>query len=114
MEKTKEKVSQETTRKIHELQILEQNLQNVLLQKQAFMLELNETNLALEELKNAEKEVYKIVGQVMFKTSKEDTEKDLKSKKEILELKSKNLEKQESVFKDRLIKLRDDLLGKKG
>ena len=76
------------------------------------MLELNETNLALEEIKTADKEIFKIVGQVMFKTSKTEVEKDLTSKKEILELKSKNLEKQESVFKDRLIKLRDEILSK--
>ena len=104
------KISQEAAKKIQELQILEQTVQNVLMQRQAFLLELNETNLALEELKTAGNEVYKIVGQLMLKTSKEESEKDLKSKKEILELKSKNLERQESGFKDKISKLRDEIL----
>ena len=108
------KISQEAAQKIQELQILEQSIQNLLMQRQAFLLELNETNLALEELKTADKEVYKIVGQIMLKTSKEETEKDLKSKKEILELKSKNLEKQESGFKDKITKLRDEILSEIG
>jgi prefoldin beta subunit len=104
------KISQEAAKKIQELQMLEQAIQNILMQRQAFLLELNETNLALEELKTSGNEVYKIVGQLMLKTSKEESEKDLKSKKEILELKSKNLEKQESGFKDKISRLRDEIL----
>jgi prefoldin beta subunit len=104
------KISQEAAKKIQELQILEQTVQNVLMQRQAFLLELNETNLALEELKTAGNEVYKIVGQLMLKTSKEESEKDLKSKKEILELKNKNLERQEAGFRDKISKLRDEIL----
>ena len=106
------KISQETAKEIQELQIFEQNLQNILLQRQAFQLELNETNLALQELKTADKEVFKIIGQVMLKTSKEDMEKDLKSKKEILELRSKNLEKQEDALKNKVMKLRDEIMKK--
>ena len=107
-------ISQEAAQKIQELQILEQTIQNVLLQRQAFLLELNETNLALEELKTAGDEVYKIVGQIMIKASKQETEKDLKSKKEILELKNKNLEKQEAGFKDKIIRLRDEIISQIG
>ena len=104
------KISQEAAKKIQELQILEQTIQNILMQRQAFLLELNETNLALEELKTADKEVYKIIGQVMFKASKEELEKDLKSKKEILELRGRNLEKQESSFKGEMLKLREEIM----
>lgn len=104
------KISPEATRKIQELQILEQSLQNVILQKQAFQLELNETALALEELKKADKEVYRIIGQVMLKTSKEEMEKDLKSKKDILELRLKNLDKQEISFKEKTEKLREEVM----
>ena len=108
------KISQEAAKKIQELQMLEQAIQNILMQRQAFLLELNETNLALEELKTAGNEVYKIVGQLMIKTSKEESEKDLKSKKEILELKNKNLERQEAGFKDKISKLRDEILANIG
>jgi len=107
------KISQEESfKRLQELQILEQNLQNIMLQKQAFQLELNETNLALEELKGPEKEVFKIIGQIMIKSSKEEIEKELKSKKEILELRLKNIEKQESSLQNKALSLRDEIMHK--
>jgi len=48
----------ETQKKIQELQILEHNLQNLMMQKQAFQLELNETVNALEEVKKKQKMTY--------------------------------------------------------
>ena len=105
------KISPESAKKIQELQIFEQSIQNVLIQRQSFMLELNETNLAIEELKVSGDEVYKIVGQAMIKTTKEELEKELKSKKEILELKSKNLERQEAGMRGRISKLREEILS---
>ena len=108
------KISQEAAKKIQELQLLEQAIQNILLQRQAFILELNETNLALEELKISDKEIYRIIGQIMFKSPKEEIEKDLKSKKEILELKNKSLEKQETSLKERISKLREEIIGQIG
>ena len=68
------KISPETTKKIQELQILEQSLQTVLLQKQAFQMELNETSLALEELKTAEKDSKnetKLKSRLIFQMSAE-------------------------------------------
>ena len=59
--------------KIQELQILEQTMQNVLIQKQSFQIELAETQGALEELEKTEDEVYKIIGQLMIKTEKAKT-----------------------------------------
>ena len=43
----------EQNKKIQEMQILEQNLQNFLLQKQAFQMELSETQSALKEIENS-------------------------------------------------------------
>ena len=103
-------ISEENLKKIQELQILEQNLQNILIQKQAFQFEENEIISALEELKNSEDDVYKIIGQVMVKSSKQNMEKELKSKKEIIQLRLKNLEKQESMLKDKAAALREEVL----
>lgn len=105
-------IDQETAKQIQELQLLEQNMQNLLLQKQAFQLELNETENAFEELKKTSEDVYKIVGQVMLKAKKSDVEKDLKQKKEILELRLKSIEKQEQFFKEQLTKKRDEVMSK--
>ena len=63
-------VDSETSKRIQELQILEQNLQNLLMQKQAFQVELNEANNALGEVDKTEDEVYKVLGNVMIKTDK--------------------------------------------
>ena len=107
---TMEKMNENLAKKIQELQIIEQSLQGQLFQKQAFQLELNEVLSALEELEEAKDEVYKIVGQIMVKAKKESLEKDLKSKKDLLELRVKNMEKQEHSLKERLGKLRGEVM----
>ena len=59
-----------TEKQIQEMQILEQNLQNILMQKQAFQMEITETQSALEEIENSGDEVYKIIGSLMIKSEK--------------------------------------------
>ena len=103
------KISKETQEKIQELQLLEQNLQNLILQKQAFQMELNEVENALTEVEKTKDEIYKIVGQVMLKADKQETEKELKEKKDILNLRIKSIEKQESLFKDKTDKIREQV-----
>ncbi|MFH0831850.1 MAG: prefoldin subunit [archaeon] len=105
-------IDQETARQIQELQILEQNLQNFLLQRQAFMLEKGETENALEESKKSSEDIYKIIGQIMLKSKKAAVEKELQHKKEIIELRVKSIEKQEELIKSQLEKKRDEVMKK--
>lgn len=100
-------------KKIQEMQILEQSLQNILLQKQAFQMELSENNTALNEIKNSGDEIFKIVGQLMIRTKKDSVTKELSEKKKILELRLNNLEKQEESLSGQLEKLREEILNKK-
>ena len=72
-------------------------------------LELNETNTALEELKKAEGDVYKTLGNVMLKTDKTTLEKDLEEKKKLADLRLSSIEKQESLLTEKATKLRDEL-----
>jgi len=109
---TNGKLDEETTRKIQEMQMMEQNFQNILLQKQQFQMELNETINAEEEVKKTKGDVYKIAGQVMIKTQKKDMEAELNKKKEIIELRIKAIEKQEKFFSDQLSKNREEILKK--
>jgi len=95
--------------KLQEMQILEQRLQNSMLQKQAFQMELAETGSALRELEKSGEEVYKIIGQLMIKTEKNKIHEELLSKQKILELRIKSLEKQETSFSEKLEKIRDEL-----
>ncbi len=107
-----QKINQDTQEKIAQLQIFEQNLQNLLLQKQAFQFELSETENALEETKKTKEEIYRLVGQVMLKASKADIEKELQQKKDILNLRIKAIEKQEFQLKEETEKIRKEVIKK--
>lgn len=96
--------------KAQEIQFLEQNMQNILLQKQAFQMELSETQEALKEVKNSKDEVFRIVGQIMIKSDREKVIEELSSKEKILDLRLKSLEKQESSLEEKLVSLRKELL----
>ncbi len=95
--------------KLQELQILEQRLQNSMLQKQAFQMELAETNSALKEMEKSGDEVFKIIGQLMIKSEKSKIQEELLSKQKILELRIKTFEKQENSLSEQVDKIRDEL-----
>ncbi len=103
------KIDKETQEKIDRLQLIEQNLQNVLIQKQTFQTQLLEIENALKELTN-KKEVYKIIGAIMVSSKKEDLEKELNQKKEILDLRLKSIEKQEEKIKEGATELQSEVM----
>lgn len=92
------------------MQLLEQNMQNFMQQKQQFQSQLIEINSAIEELEKSE-EAYKIIGNVMVLSKKEDLKKDLGSKKEMVELRIKTIEKQEAELKEKAKKLQGEVLS---
>lgn len=100
----------ESEEKIAQLQLLEQNMQNFLMQKQQFQVQLNEANSAIENLKDA-KTAYKIIANIMIHAKKEDLEKELKQKQEMLQIRLKNLEKQEENIRNKSKVLQKDILG---
>jgi prefoldin beta subunit len=97
-------------KKIQEMQILEQNLQNLLFQKQAFQMELSETKAALKEIEKAGEDVFKILGQLMIKTDKKKTQEELSNKEKLLDLRIKSIEKQEMSLAERAESLRKEVL----
>lgn len=107
-----QKINQETQEKIQQIQMLEQNLQNLLLQQQAFQLELNETENALSEVSKTKEDIYKLIGQVMLKTSKQEIEQELKKKQDILSLRMKSMEKQSEHLRKESEKLREEVVKK--
>lgn len=93
-------IDEETQKKIQELQSLEQTLQNLMMQKQSFQMELNESENAEKEISETNEDVFKLVGNIMIKADKEKIKSDLKKKKELLALRLKSIDSQESeVFK---------------
>ena len=97
-------------KKIQEIQLLEQGLHNLFLQKQAFQMELSETQFALKEIENSGDEIFKIIGQLMIKTDKSKIKEELSNKEKILDLRTKTIEKQEISLTEQLDKLRTKLL----
>ncbi len=104
-------VSKETEQKISQLQMFEQSLQSFLGQKQQFQVQLVEVESALNELENTDK-AYKIVGNIMVEADKNELKADLQSKKEMLELRIKTMEKQELQVRERASKLQSEILKK--
>jgi len=104
-------VSKETEQKIGQLQMFEQSLQNFLGQKQQFQVQLVEVESALSELSNTDK-AYKIVGNIMVEADKSELKSDLQSRKEMLELRIRTMEKQETQVRERASKLQSEILKK--
>lgn len=94
---------------VEEFQLQNQQLQAVLIQKQSLVLQSNEMDKALEELKFASSDVYRAVGQLLVKTTREDTESRLNEEKEELGFKLKAVENQESSLKSKLLKKQEEL-----
>lgn len=102
-----ENVDQE---KIQQLQLTEQSLQNLLMQKQQFQAQINDIDSAVGELSST-KESYKIIGTVMVKKDSEEIKKELEEKRKIVELRIKSLEKQEDTIRQKAKKLQEEVLG---
>jgi len=106
-------LDEDTQRQIQEIQILEHNYQQLMMQKQNFDFELNETAFALKELENAEGDVFKIVGnQVIIKTPKKKLTEELSNKKELIESRLKQINNQESQFSEKINDLREEIMKK--
>ena len=100
-------------RDLQELQLLEQNLSQIAMQKQQFQLQLSEIESAMKELETREK-AYKIVGNLLIESDKKTLVEELTGKKEVTELRIKAFEKQESKFKDKVKDLQKSVLDNLG
>jgi len=86
-------------RDLIEYENLEKQLEVVLIQKHQLQLQSNEIKHALEELKNAKGQVYRSVGSLMMESSKDEAEKDLKDRQELITVKLTALGKQEEKLR---------------
>ncbi|MBI4140462.1 prefoldin subunit [Candidatus Woesearchaeota archaeon] len=94
---------------IARLQMLEQNVQAIGMQKQQMQSQLLEIESALKELKTAQT-AFKIVGNIMVSSDKVELENGLNQKKELIDVRVKNLEKQEKQFKDKTKQVQEEVL----
>ena len=96
--------------KVAQLQLLQQNLQTLLVQKQQFQMQLNEIESASSELVNA-KQAYKIIGNIMVLSTHETLKKELSDKKEMIELRVKNFEAQEERLQKKAEELKQAVIA---
>ena len=94
---------------------LQQNLQSVSMQKQQVEAELADAEKTLEELQKVpeDQQIYKYVGSLLIKVTKEEISKELDEKKDVSQTRSLVLTKQETRLKDSVKELQtkiDDML----
>ena len=106
-------LDEETQGKIQQLQMMEQSFQQLLMQKNAFSMEANETDLIIKEVEKTEGEVSRIIGnQVVIKTTKEQILEDMKKKKELINTRMKSIDEQEKQFSEKIESIREEVLKK--
>jgi prefoldin beta subunit len=94
---------------------LQQNLQSVAMQRQQVDAELGDAEKTLEELKKApeDEQIYKYVGSLLVRVTKESITKELEEKKDISNTRTLVLNKQETRLKENIKELQtkiDDML----
>ena len=99
-----------SSEKINQLQLLQQNIQTILAQKQQLQSQLVELDSALTEIGKTEKS-YKILGNIMVAASKDNLSKELSEKKEIVEVRLKNFQKQEERLKKDIEELQKEVVS---
>ncbi|MEK6914188.1 MAG: prefoldin subunit [Nanoarchaeota archaeon] len=102
----------QTQNKIYELQLLEQNLQGLIMQKQAFQIELSETENALNEIFNSKEDVFKLVGNIMIKSDKKKISDELKRKKDIIILRLKSINSEENNINNQIEEIKKEVMTK--
>lgn len=84
------------------LQTQNQQLQAIMMQKQALTIQGREIEKALEHIELASDDIYRTVGPILIKTSAKDIKSHLEEEKEEIGLKIKTIESQEKRLKDKL------------
>jgi prefoldin beta subunit len=92
---------------VGQLQMQNQQLQTILMQKQTMMVQSREVEKALDALEKCSDEVYKSVGPILVKTTKDDMKKELTESKEDIDLKMASLDKQEKRIKEHIKEAQD-------
>jgi len=106
-------LDEETQQKIQQLQMMEQSFQQLLMQKNAFSMESNETDFIIKEVEKTQGEISRIIGnQVVIKSTKEAILEDMKKKKELIDTRMKAIDEQEKQFSEQIEKIREEVMKK--
>ncbi len=96
-----EESQNDLSKELAEYENLEKQLEMLLVQKHQLQLQQNEVKHAVDELKKSEDaKLYRSIGSVMMSTTKEDAEKDLGERSELIKVKLDAIEKQEEKLRE--------------
>lgn len=102
--------SEQSQQLLNQAQLYQQQMQGIMIQKENLNAQLLEIKHALKELENLKGDmVYKLTGPIMIKANKEEIKKELLEKQELVELRLKSLEKGEKKAKDKIEELKEKL-----
>ena len=97
---------------LNQAQLYQQQMHNMMQQKESLNVQLIEISKALEELeKTTNEEVYKIAGPILVKSKSTEVKKDLREKEEIIKSQLKTIESGEKRIREKLDDLRDRMSG---
>ncbi len=106
-----ENISPEAQKVFVQLQQMQKQLQNIDMQKQSLTYQKMEIEKALEEVKKCEEkeEMFKIVGPVLIKSSKEKLDKELGGTVEIIEKNLNIIEESEKKIGEKMTSSQEKL-----
>jgi prefoldin beta subunit len=106
--------SEQEQQLLNQAQLYQQQMQTIMMQKENISIQLLEIKKALDETEKVEakREIYKVSGPILIKSTKAEVLKDLKEKQETLNVRMKTLESGEKKAKAKISELREKLTGK--
>jgi prefoldin beta subunit len=95
---------------VAQFQLMQQQLQQILMQKESLGMAVMEIDRAVEELdKSKDGEAYNITGTIMVRKPVAELKKELAESKEDLQVRIKSMDAAEKRFTDRLVELQGKL-----
>lgn len=90
-----------------ELQELQAKIQAMMLEKQQLMMQQSDIERALQALKDVEGKTYEMIGTLLIERSKDEIEKGLLERKQLIDLRLESLDKNERTLRSRMKSIAD-------
>lgn len=94
---------------IMDYQELQSKLQGIMMEKQQLLMQTSEIDRALKALGDVTGKTYEMIGTVLIERDKENIKSDLLERKQMMDLRTESLEKNERTIKSRLQSLTEKL-----
>lgn len=94
---------------VMDYQELQSKLQGIMMEKQQLLMQTGEIDRALKALNDVTGKTYEMIGTVLIERDKDNISSDLLERKQMLDLRTESLEKNERTIKSRLQSLTEKL-----